>query len=329
VAALVLVVTATASPVLAQDEPPTTIPPTRERPAYLDVPDEPPVSPGPRTPPSFDVTAPADGAMRPLERPIDPHLVFAYAVVGDAFPLFGCNGDWALLAAIGDVESDHGAAAGPDAMISEGGTVRPRIVGPALDGRAYGAVADTDDGRLDGDLRFDRAVGPMQFLPSTWIGHGVDGSGDGIADPQNVYDAVLSAAGYLCAAAGEGSDLLQEPVAVKAVLAYNRSDSYVRVVLDLADWYRTGVAGVRSRFADRIPLGVAPTEVFEFTEAGEVLLDEDGLPVPVAPDTEGEPDPDAEVVAESAPETAEADTAIAEADTASAEADPAVSTPAP
>jgi len=42
------------------------------------------------------------------------------------------------------------------------------------------------------------AVGMAQFLPSTWATHGVDGDGDGVADPLNPIDAIWSAAGYDC-----------------------------------------------------------------------------------------------------------------------------------
>ena len=78
----------------------------------------------------------------------------------------GCRLSWNTLAGIGRVESDHGglgrATLGPD------GLSRPPIVGIALDGtRGTQEIRDTDGGRLDGDTVFDRAVGPMQFLPTT------------------------------------------------------------------------------------------------------------------------------------------------------------------
>jgi membrane-bound lytic murein transglycosylase B len=40
------------------------------------------------------------------------------------------------------------------------------------------AIVDTEQGRYDRDTRWDRAVGPMQFLPSTWRTWGVDGDSD-------------------------------------------------------------------------------------------------------------------------------------------------------
>jgi len=46
---------------------------------------------------------------------------------------------------------------------------------------ATAVVVDSDGGALDGDARYDRATGPMQFLPGTWRSIGADGNGDGVA----------------------------------------------------------------------------------------------------------------------------------------------------
>src|SRR6185295_8356341 len=75
----------------------------------------------------------------------------------------------------------------------------PGIFGPALDG-SHGTtlIKDTDAGQYDGDARFDRAVGPMQFIPSTWAIVGVDADDDGQRNPQDIYDAALASAVYLC-----------------------------------------------------------------------------------------------------------------------------------
>ena len=94
--------------------------------------------------------------------------------------------------------------------------------------RARAAIRDTDGGRLDGNSRWDRAVGPMQFIPGTWAAFGVDGDGDGRADPQNVYDATASAAGYLCAG---GRDLALASGLRSAILSYNHSTAYLATVL--------------------------------------------------------------------------------------------------
>lgn len=100
-------------------------------------------------------------------------------------------------------------------------------------------IRDTDGGALDGDRVYDRAVGPMQFIPTTWQRWGVDADGDGVANPDDLDDAALAAAGYLCAS---GGDLTTATGWQSAVLTYNRSDSYVREVLSRADGYATAAA---------------------------------------------------------------------------------------
>ncbi|MCO5970647.1 lytic transglycosylase domain-containing protein [Actinoallomurus soli] len=86
-----------------------------------------------------------------------------------------CPGlSWTVLAAIGQIESDHG-----------------RNTGPSSAG----------------------ALGPMQFMPATWRIYGVDGDGDGKADIMDPYDAVPAAAKYLCASgAGRGGSGLSRAV---------------------------------------------------------------------------------------------------------------------
>jgi hypothetical protein len=77
------------------------------------------------------------------------------------------------------------------------------------------------------------AVGPMQFLPSTFAEYGVDGDGDGVADIHNPADAVYSAARYLCLwGAGRGGQALYD-----AIWAYNHADWYVRLVVQYANAY--------------------------------------------------------------------------------------------
>ena len=149
----------------------------------------------------------------------------------------GCGIDWALLAGIGRVESDHGRFHG--AVLHADGTSTPRIIGPALDGIHYTYVPAPPDGMaLAGDARYAHALGPMQFIPSTWAAYGADGNGDGVADVFNINDAALGAARYLCAA---GGDLRTHDGQVRAVLAYNHVDAYVTTVLALADAYRRGI----------------------------------------------------------------------------------------
>ena len=107
-----------------------------------------------------------------------------------------CKGlDWRVLAAIGQVESGHGKNLGPSSA---------------------------------------GALGPMQFLPSTWAAYGVDGDGDGKADIMNPFDAVPSSALYLCRfGAAKGEQGLYD-----AIFAYNHADWYVRKVLGLAAQYQ-------------------------------------------------------------------------------------------
>lgn len=145
----------------------------------------------------------------------------------------GCGIDWALLAGVGRSESGHGTHGG--ATVRPDGSVTSPILGIPLDGtNGTRAITDSDGGALDGDAVVDRAVGPMQFLPGTWRRWGADLSGDGFVDPQNLYDAALAAARYLCAS---GRDLTSVEGRRRAVYAYNRSDAYVDLVLSRAASY--------------------------------------------------------------------------------------------
>lgn len=144
-----------------------------------------------------------------------------------------CNLTWVTLAGVGYVESHHGTIG--DRQLLPDGTVSQPIVGVALDGSGdVRAIPDTDGGRYDGDPRWDRAVGPMQFIPSTWARWGADGTGDGQADPQHVDDAALAAARYLCAS---GADLTASSNWGRAMWSYNRSEAYIRHVLAVANTY--------------------------------------------------------------------------------------------
>ncbi len=111
-----------------------------------------------------------------------------------------CPGlSWTVLAAIGQVESGHGRNNGPSSA---------------------------------------GALGPMQFMPATWKAYGVDGDGDGKSDIWSPYDAVPSAARYLCAnGAGQGGTKLRS-----AVYRYNHSWDYVNKVLGIADAYARAYA---------------------------------------------------------------------------------------
>lgn len=82
-----------------------------------------------------------------------------------------CPGlSWTVLAAIGGIESDHGA----DTAVSSAG-----------------------------------AEGPMQFEPGTFAQYALDGDGDGLARIDDPYDAVYTAARMLCSdGAGRGGGAL-------------------------------------------------------------------------------------------------------------------------
>ncbi|MFF8937384.1 lytic murein transglycosylase [Streptomyces paradoxus] len=147
----------------------------------------------------------------------------------------GCRLRWQLLAAIGQVES--GQARG-GRVTSDGTTVAP-MLGPRLDGVAFALIRDTDGGVHDGDTAYDRAVGPMQFIPSTWARWGADGNGDGRTDPNNVFDAALAAGRYLCAG---GRDLSVPAELDRAILGYNHSTAYLRTV---RAWYTYFMEGHR------------------------------------------------------------------------------------
>ncbi|MCP2274936.1 Membrane-bound lytic murein transglycosylase B [Nocardia amikacinitolerans] len=148
-----------------------------------------------------------------------------------------CNMPWNLLAGIGRVESTHAFGGKADV---DGNPLSP-VYGPVLDGSLAGnnVIHDSDDGALDGLGGYDRAVGPMQFLPETWKRYAADGNGDGIADPQNLYDAALTAGKYLCDGGLNMSDLAQQS---RAILRYNNSMAYVANVMAWANSYGTGVA---------------------------------------------------------------------------------------
>ncbi|MFD4597513.1 lytic transglycosylase domain-containing protein [Streptomyces sp. NPDC058464] len=149
----------------------------------------------------------------------------------------GCNLPWQLLAAIGKVES--GQARGGD-VDAEGNTLH-RILGPQLDGNGFALIADTDGGKYDGNSQYDQAVGPMQFIPSTWAWAGRDGNGDGVKDPNNVYDAALAAGHYLCR---YGWDLSVQADMNSAILSYNNSQDYLNLVLSWYEFYRKGTHSV-------------------------------------------------------------------------------------
>jgi membrane-bound lytic murein transglycosylase B len=158
----------------------------------------------------------------------------AQTVINAADPT--CHLPWELVAAIGRVESDHGRAGGN--RLTDQGVATPGIYGRALDG-SHGTtlIRDTDAGQYDNDTTYDRAVGPMQFIPSTWSIVGVDADNDGQRNPQDIYDASLASAVYLCS----GSDDLSTDAGDRsAVYRYNHSQQYVDLVLAIMHAYMNG-----------------------------------------------------------------------------------------
>ncbi|MCS5713891.1 lytic murein transglycosylase [Herbiconiux sp. CPCC 205716] len=168
-----------------------------------------------------------------------------------------CRLGWNTLAGIGWVESHHGTIFG--GSILDSGVTSAPIIGVPLDGDGFQEIPDTDAGAVDGDTEWDRAVGPMQFVPATWAAWATEANGDGVPDINNVDDASLSAAEYLCFSAGRGGgapsgssgssdasdapgDLGTEAGWRAAIAGYNESPAYLDEVLDHANRYATEAA---------------------------------------------------------------------------------------
>ena len=189
----------------------------------------------PRVPPIPE--APAVAADGPLGIPGIPYAAYKAAEARMAIDEPGCGISWSLVAGIGYVESTHVRNGRVDAA----GNALDPVFGPVLDGSGAGdgVVPDTDKGAIDGDAQYDRAVGPDQFLPSTWEKYGADGNNDGKVDPQNVFDATLGTARYLCSG---GLNLRDAGNVSTAVYRYNHSGDYVAKVTMWARAYQTGVS---------------------------------------------------------------------------------------
>ncbi|MGW4699716.1 C40 family peptidase [Streptomyces sp. NPDC004285] len=161
-----------------------------------------------------------------------------------------CKGlRWTHLAGIARIESNHATGH----TITAQGDITPHILGPVLDGTGTGgnhtAFPDTDGGRWDSTATSERAVGPFQFLPSTWNTSGRDANDDHITDPHNADDAALGAAIHLC---GNGRNLNDHTQLRAAIYQYNHSTAYVNDVLGWIDRYTQLTTGTT-------PTGQQPT----------------------------------------------------------------------
>lgn len=206
-----------------------------------------PAEPGDEQLPTSEDSAPVSGSTGSLVPSIDPEwtsrmasatgiplralAAYAFAHISIAEEQPECGLDWTTIAAIGSIESDHGSHG--DTVLADDGAATPPIIGRALDGDGVAKIADTDGGRFDGDATWDRAVGPMQFIPSTWAKWGSDANGDDVADPNQIDDAALSTARYLCAAGAMTSSEGWRD----AVFSYNHDNDYVDKVATVANDY--------------------------------------------------------------------------------------------
>ena len=145
---------------------------------------------------------------------------------------------WPVLAAIGSIETSHGTFGG--ATTAPDGTVSPPIVGIALDGSGGTAAIRVPAGGSPwhDDPTWDHAVGPMQFITGTWSAWGVDVNGDGVASPHNAFDAIQTAARYLCGPDGQVTSIED------AIGAYNPSVEYRQAVVAKAATYGSLAPGV-------------------------------------------------------------------------------------
>jgi hypothetical protein len=158
-------------------------------------------------------------------------VAYAGAALAKAQSMPSCGISWATLAAIGSVESDHGRHGG--AHLDADGVATPPIYGIALDGTSTDRIPDSDGGAIDGDPDHDRAVGPMQLIPQTWRNWHIDADADGVENPQDIDDATLATANYLCRV----SAMTTEKGWRAAIAGYNSDPAYLDKVATRAVAY--------------------------------------------------------------------------------------------
>ncbi|WP_019969580.1 lytic transglycosylase domain-containing protein [Mycobacterium sp. 141] len=185
--------------------------------------------------PADQLTAWATPRAAALGLPVAALEAYAYAAKVAQVVNPRCHIGWTTLAGIGTVESRNGTYRG--ARITPNGDVVPPIRGVKLDG-TNGNLRIVEDAGTE-DPEYAQAMGPMQFIPETWRLYGVDAHNDGVVNVDNIDDAALAAAGYLCY---RGRDLAKPIGWMDAILAYNNSGLYLRTVRDWATAYAAGHA---------------------------------------------------------------------------------------
>ena len=190
-----------------------------------------------RAAPHVDGTAADPVALQVTAIPRRASISYQRAATVEAQDAPTCGLSWEILAGIGLVESNHGRSGG-SGNPNWAGIADPAILGPVLNGQdGFPVVQDTDNGVLDGDRSFDRAVGPMQFLPATWREYNPATSGADAPNPENISDAAAAAARYLCAS---DVDLRTPTGLIDGLYGYNHSFAYVMNVVTAAQRYAEG-----------------------------------------------------------------------------------------
>ncbi len=175
----------------------------------------------------------AERTGRAVGIPAPAMLAYGAAQLAIAAEQPDCHLSWNTLAGIGWVESQHGTLGGR--TLGPDGRSSTPVIGPALNGDGFAAIRSTPTSAAwHGDRTWEHAVGPLQFLSSSWERWGTDGDADGTADPLDLDDAALAAGRYLCA---DGHDLATAAGWNAAVYSYNHDQRYVRQVLAAANTY--------------------------------------------------------------------------------------------
>jgi hypothetical protein len=110
------------------------------------------------------------------------------------------------------------------------------------------------------------AIGMAQFMPATWAAHGIDGDGDGRADPRNAYDAIWSAAGFNCVLKSQVARVPGDIVALtlaaynagpyavlqhRGIPPYAETQGYVRAILEFLPTFTKVLGGAMDGLTPR------------------------------------------------------------------------------